>query len=72
MYSVAIQGASPSGAAWLVDGRDFLVPDDVRRLAVPVLAHRLLPTGASSSTGEAYEQAVAVLDEITGRLKVPV
>jgi MoxR-like ATPase len=56
----------------LVDGRDFLVPDDVRRLAVPVLAHRLLPTGASSSTGEAYEQAVAVLEEIVGRLKVPV
>jgi MoxR-like ATPase len=56
----------------LVDGRDFLVPDDVRRLAVPVLAHRLLPTGASSSTGESYEQAVVVLEEIVGRLKVPV
>jgi MoxR-like ATPase len=28
----------------LVDGREFLVPDDVRRLVVPVLAHRLLPT----------------------------
>jgi MoxR-like ATPase len=56
----------------LVDGRDFLAPDDVRRLAAPVLAHRLLPTGASSSTGEAYDQAVAVLEEIVGRLKVPV
>jgi MoxR-like ATPase len=56
----------------LVDGRDFLAPDDVRRLAVPVLAHRLLPTGASSSTGEAYDQAVLVLEEVVGRLKVPV
>jgi len=56
----------------LVDGRDFLAPDDVRRLAVPVLAHRLLPTGASSSTGEAYDQAVLVLEEIVGRLRIPV
>jgi len=56
----------------LVDGRDFLAPDDVRRLAVPVLAHRLLPIGASSSTGEAYEQAVAVLEEIVARLKIPI
>ena len=26
----------------LVEGRDFVVPDDVKRLAVPVLAHRLI------------------------------
>ncbi len=27
-----------------LDGRDYVVPDDVQDLAVPVLAHRLLPT----------------------------
>ena len=26
----------------LLDGRDYVVPDDIKRLAVPVLAHRLL------------------------------
>ncbi|HEX2204557.1 MAG TPA: MoxR family ATPase [Longimicrobium sp.] len=56
----------------LVDGRDFLVPDDVRRLVVPVLAHRLLPAGASASTGEAYDESVALLEEIVAALPVPV
>ena len=26
----------------LVEGREYVVPDDVKRLAVPVLAHRLI------------------------------
>ncbi len=30
-------------AAALLDGRDYAVPDDVKKLAVPVLAHRLVP-----------------------------
>ena len=29
----------------LVEGRDFVVPDDVKRLAVPVLAHRVIAKG---------------------------
>jgi MoxR-like ATPase len=43
-------GASPRAAVWLLqaararaalDGRDFVIPDDVRALAMPVLVHRL-------------------------------
>jgi MoxR-like ATPase len=56
----------------LVDGRDFLAPDDVRRLVVPCLAHRLLPIGASSPTGEAYEESVALLEAIMDAVPVPV
>jgi MoxR-like ATPase len=56
----------------LVDGREFLVPDDVRRLIVPTLAHRLLPAGASAATGEAYEEAVSVVEEILSRIPMPV
>jgi MoxR-like ATPase len=56
----------------LVDGREFLVPDDVRRLAVPVLAHRLLPAGASLATGEAYAESVAILEELLERIEIPV
>ena len=55
-----------------MEGRDFLVPDDVRRLVVPCLAHRLLPAGASSPTGEAYEEAVAVLEGVLATVDVPV
>ncbi|HEY2839100.1 MAG TPA: MoxR family ATPase [Pirellulales bacterium] len=29
----------------LVDGRDYVVPDDVKQLAVPVLAHRVITKG---------------------------
>ena len=56
----------------LVDGREFLAPDDVRRLVIPTLAHRLLPAGASAATGEAYEEAVSVVEEILSRIPMPV
>ena len=56
----------------LVDGRDFLAPDDVRRLVVPCLAHRLLPVGTSTASGEAYEASVALLEDILARVPVPV
>ena len=35
-------------AAALVAGRQYVVPDDVKRLAVPVLAHRVIPKGLSA------------------------
>ena len=53
-------GASPRGAlglqraarAWAAAaGRDFVLPDDVKRLAAPVLAHRLLPSGDAELRG---------------------
>jgi MoxR-like ATPase len=53
----------------LVDGRDFLAPDDVRRLVIPCLAHRLLPAAGNA---DAYEEAVAVLEEILHTVPVPV
>ena len=34
-----------SQAMALVESRDYVVPDDVKRLAVPVLAHRVIPKG---------------------------
>jgi MoxR-like ATPase len=53
-------GASPRATLHLVraakavaamDGRDFVVPDDVRALAVPVLTHRLIPTVEAAMGG---------------------
>jgi MoxR-like ATPase len=51
----------------LVEGRDFAIPDDVQRLAVPVLAHRLV---LRRSTGEAEARRQAV-EELLESLPVP-
>jgi MoxR-like ATPase len=71
-------GASPRAALHLLrasrayaalDGRSFVIPDDVQALAVPVLAHRLLPTAEALVGRELPEQVVA---SIVSRLPVPV
>jgi len=74
-------GVSPRGAVALfraarahalVDGRDFLVPDDVQRLVIPCLAHRLLPAGLTAATADAHEEAAGILAEIRDEIPVPV
>ena len=50
----------------LLSGRDFCVPDDVKRLAVPVLAHRVVPApgvGALEGGDAGPEEAVRELLE---------
>jgi MoxR-like ATPase len=54
----------------LVDGRTFLVPDDVRRLVGPCLAHRLAPAGGGPGAS-AHETAAAILEEIVDGIPVP-
>jgi MoxR-like ATPase len=48
-------GVSPRGsvafyravqALAYLEGRDYAIPDDIKGLAIPVLAHRLIPLGA--------------------------
>ncbi|HEX2091738.1 MAG TPA: MoxR family ATPase [Longimicrobiaceae bacterium] len=56
----------------LVDGREYLVPDDVRRLVVPCLAHRVLVAGTSAGGAGAHEEAAAVLEEIAAGVPIPV
>ncbi len=48
----------------IVEGRDFVVPDDVTRLAVPVLAHRVVTKGyLHGSQREALEALIGRLVE---------
>ncbi|MFI0721122.1 AAA family ATPase [Streptomyces sp. NPDC021224] len=70
-------GASPRATLHLVraarasaalDGREFVLPDDVQALAAPVLAHRLLPTAQAQLNRRTPEQVVA---EILQRVPVP-
>ncbi len=56
-------------AAALLDGRDYVVPDDAKQLAVSVLAHRVLLKGqASEGDREASE---AVIRQIVDQVPVP-
>ncbi|MEM9367314.1 MAG: MoxR family ATPase [Planctomycetota bacterium] len=52
----------------LVRGRDYVVPDDVKRLACPVLAHRLILDSRAKYAGTEKQ---ALIEEILGKLKVP-
>ncbi|MGQ9504500.1 MAG: AAA family ATPase [Thermogutta sp.] len=50
----------------LIDGRDYVIPDDVQFLAVPVLAHRVIPHGyLHGENREAIEALVRRLVEDT-------
>ena len=55
-------------AAWL-DGRDFVTPEDVRKLVRPVLAHRMILTLESKHAGVIPGE---LLDGILKKIKVPV
>ena len=49
-----------------IRGRDYVIPDDVKELAVPVLAHRVLLRGLN------YQQTSGdFIREVLGRVSVP-
>ncbi len=72
-------GASPraslnlyrlSQAFALVNGRDYVLPDDVKELAAPVLAHRLVLRDQAPSE-RTLTAAADVVEEILGSIQVP-
>ena len=70
---VSIRGAlslyRASQATALVEGRDFVVPDDVKRLAVPVISHRVITKGyLQGSQREAIE---ALIERLVEEVPVP-
>jgi MoxR-like ATPase len=52
----------------LTEGRDYVIPDDVKRLAVPVLAHRVL-CGGLIREGQ-RQRARAIVEQILGSTAV--
>jgi len=65
-------GASPRATLHLLragraraalDGRDFVIPDDMQALALPVLAHRLLPSAEAVVTQQPPERVLAAIVE---------
>ncbi|MBB5745803.1 AAA family ATPase [Brevundimonas variabilis] len=63
-------GASPRAGAMLavaararaaLDGRDYVIPDDVKGLATPVLRHRLILSPAAEIEGRKVDQVLSAL-----------
>ncbi len=73
-------GASPRGtlslfraaqALALTEERSYCLPDDIKRLVIPVFAHRLIVSSRYSSSLRRSEEAESVLREIMKTISVP-
>ena len=73
-------GVSPRGtlslfraaqALALTEDRNYCIPDDIKRLVVPVFAHRIVVSSRFSSSLRRSEEAEAVLNEILKTVSVP-
>ena len=71
--SHVLSGVSPRGtiallhaaqAYALISGRDFAAPEDVKALAVPVLAHRIVPDRSSQMGNANAEIIKSILDRV--------
>ena len=71
-------GASPRGsialmkaaqAVALVGGKNYVEPQMIKQVAVPVLAHRMIARSRAQSVGKS---AAGVVNEILGKVRVPV
>ncbi|REK59870.1 MAG: magnesium chelatase [Thermobacillus sp.] len=65
--SISLMTAARASA--LLDGRDYVIPDDIKHLAVPVLAHRMLLHTEARMNGLTPEEVVR---EVVERTTVPV
>jgi MoxR-like ATPase len=61
--AVLLAGAARARAA--LDGRDYVIPDDVKALATAVLRHRMLLSPAAEIEGRQVEAIVADMIERT-------
>ncbi|HEX8248446.1 MAG TPA: MoxR family ATPase [Pyrinomonadaceae bacterium] len=74
-------GISPRGtlalfrsaqALALIDGRDFCIADDIKRLVLPCFAHRLIVSSRYANVTRRTHEAEQILQEILLKTKVPV
>ena len=70
-------GASPRASLYLLRtaravaasrGRDYVVPDDIKDIVTPVLAHRILLSPEAQMRGASAEE---ILDALVGRVPIP-
>ncbi len=65
--ALALQRASQAQAA--IRGRAYVMPDDVKALAIPALAHRLVVDSGARLRGVT---AARIVDEILDTVTVPI
>jgi MoxR-like ATPase len=75
-----LTGASPRGSLALhraaqaiayFEGRNYCIPDDIKRLVIPVLAHRVVVSAKYSSPYNRSEESEEILAEILQSVEVP-
>ena len=73
-------GVSPRGAQALyratqalalLEGRDYIIPDDIKRLVIPVFAHRIAINARTSLAQRSTELSERILQEILTLIEVP-
>ena len=73
-------GVSPRGsqalfrtvqALALVEGRDYALPDDVKRLAVPIFAHRVVINTRTTLVPRRADNSERIIEEILSQMEVP-
>lgn len=76
-YENVVLGVSPRGAQALmkvakgyaaIDNRDYVIPDDVKKAALPVLAHRIMLTSSAKIKANAAKN---IITEILEQTPVP-
>ncbi len=65
--SIALMKAAQVNAVF--EGRDFITPDDIKRTAVPVLAHRIIIKGHAIFSGT--QNAENIIHDILSKVHVP-
>ncbi len=74
-------GISPRGtlalfrsaqALALIDGRDYCIADDIKRLVLPVFAHRVIVNARLASTKRHSTEAEQILQDILQKINVPI
>ena len=80
-HPALLLGVSPRGAIALIRaaqacamlaGRDYILPDDVKRMALPVLSHRLILTPEARMKGQSAQQILlSLLSSVPVSVKLP-
>jgi MoxR-like ATPase len=79
-YESLALGVSPRGAQGLfrasqalalLEGRAYVIPDDIKRLVLPVFAHRVVVNARAVLTHRSTEVAERILSEILTLVEVP-
>jgi MoxR-like ATPase len=74
-------GISPRGtlalfrsaqALALIEGRDFCIADDIKRMILPVFAHRIIVNSRSTNLKHKTREAEQMLQEILQKTEVPI